>query len=353
MKKFSYFPLVGILTSPGKTEDSFRGEQQVFKALQKELLRIGGLSFIFTTEDFKEHYVNGYIYNEHADKWGKRTFPIPDLIYNKISFRKEELSALFLSLKQTYENNGKFFFNPSFFDKWESYCALEKSSKLKSYLPKTWMYRTINDLLAKLATYRSLYIKPVNGHKGKGIYKLSFDGMNYYIHKKNQTSTYLYADFIKAAEKILMRKPYLLQKEVITDTLDGCKYDLRIICLYDKGIHKIIGIGVRKADENSIITHVPNGGEIIPFQQIKDQCSKDKLNWLAEIVGSQLTKRYGFVGEFSMDVGITPRGKPILFEVNSKPMIFDEIDIQTKRIEQTAKLFAELANNTIHNKKEF
>ncbi|WP_299093324.1 YheC/YheD family protein [uncultured Metabacillus sp.] len=353
MKNASYFPLVGILSSPGKTEDSFRGNLKVFKAIQKELTKIGGLSFIFTTNDFNEHDVNGYFYYEHADKWGKRTFPIPDLIYNKISFRKEESSALFLSLKQTFENDGKYFFNPCFFDKWEVYLALVKSTTLNGYLPKTWMFTTINDVLEKLNTYHSLYVKPVNGHKGQGVYKLSYDGTSYYIHKKNQTINYVQADFVQDTEKLLMKKPYLLQKEIQTDTIDDCKYDLRILCLYEKGVHKIIGIGVRKADENSIITHVPNGGEIIPFQQVQDRCSEDKLDWLAETVGRQLIERYGFVGEFSMDVGITPQGEPILFEVNSKPMIFDEVDIQTKRIERTVKLFADLANSTSQNKKEF
>ncbi|MGM0876860.1 MAG: YheC/YheD family protein [Bacillota bacterium] len=346
MRKFNYFPLVGILTSKGKIEDSFRGDLSVFKSIQKELIRIGGLSFIFTTEGVNENYVSGYILYETHEKWGKISFPFPDIIYNKVSSRNEEKTNPFLTLYDFYKQRNKPFFNPSFFDKWDIYQTLSKSNQLLPYLPKTWVYTNMNDLLSKLNTYHSLYVKPVNGHKGKGIYKLSFDGLYYYIHRKNNRIKYFHSDFVHYVGKLLKECPYLLQMDIQTDKIDDCKYDLRILCLYDKGSHKISGIGVRKAAENSIITHVPNGGDIVSFQRIKHKYSDQQLNWLAETVGDELTKSYGFLGEFSMDIGLTPDGNPYIFEVNSKPMIFDEPDIQKKRVTQLVGMFRDLANTT-------
>jgi hypothetical protein len=70
------------------------------------------------------------------------------------------------------------------------------------------------------------------------------------------------------------------------------------------------------------------------------------LNRIAEAVGRELTKKYGLIGEFSMDIGLTSGGKPFIFEVNSKPMIFDEPDIQKKRESQLVKTFNDIANST-------
>jgi YheC/D like ATP-grasp len=342
MKNVNYSPLVGILTSNGQREDSFRGDSSIFKSIQKELMKVGGLSFIFTTDGICEDHVLGYIFYESQEKWGRISFPFPDIIYNKISFRKEEETTHFQSLYRLYKQEHKHFFNPCFFDKWEIHQTLSVSKQLKAYLPETWHYTTMTDLLNKLHTYHSLYLKPKHGHKGQGIYKIVFDQSSYYIHKKDNQSKYVYSDFVHDVEKLITQRDYLLQKDIQTDLIDNCKYDLRILCLYKHGFHTICGIGIRKAVKNSIITHVPNGGEIISIGKIKHKIPIEKLNWLAETIGSELTKSYGFIGEFSMDVGLTSERKPIIFEVNSKPMIFDEKDIQTKRITQLVQLFSDL-----------
>jgi glutathione synthase/RimK-type ligase-like ATP-grasp enzyme len=352
MRKYNYFPLVGILTSKGKKADSFCGDVSVFKAIQKELMAIGGLSFIFTTEGVHKDSISGYIYFDHHKKWGKIIFPFPDLIFNKVSSRKEETTSSFLSLYHLYTNEKKPFFNRCFFDKWDCYFTLSQSMELLPYLPETFIYSNINVLLDKLHNGYSFYMKPVNGHKGIGIYKLSFDGEFYYIHHKANKVRLVRSAFIQHINRLVKKQQYLIQTEIQTDKLDHCKYDLRILCIYEKDSHKISGIGVRKATKNSIITHVPNGGELVSFELIKEKCSISQLNWLAEKIGHELMESYGFIGEFSIDIGLTPDGKPFIFEVNSKPMIFDEYQIQEKRVIQLVGLFKQLTNTTNPKKKE-
>lgn len=353
MRKYKYFPLVGILASKGKKNNTFRGELAYFKSIQKELMSFGGLSFVFRTDDVHEDYVNGFVYYETKEKWGKISFPFPDLIYNRVALRKEELTPPFLTLFHSYTQQNKPFFNPSFFNKWDSYQALSKSKRLVPYLPETWMYTTITDLLSKLNIYHSLFLKPVNGHKGKNIHQLTFEDGQYFIRSNSNISKYTYDEFMLFFGKHWEQNQYLIQKAIKTDTIDECKFDLRILCIYENGSHKISGIGVRKAAKNSIITHIPNGGSIVSFQEVKHKCSPLQLNWLAETVGAELAKFYGFIGEFSMDIGLTPKGNPFIFEVNSKPMIFDENTIQTNRITRLVELFNELANTTNTYKKDF
>lgn len=342
MKKYNYFPLVGILASKGRKSNSFRGDAVMFKAIQKELMNKGGLSFVFTTDDIQDNSIIGYVFSEKNKKWGKASFPFPPIIYNKISSRMDEKTTDFIKLQQSYQQKNKTFFNPYFFNKWQCYQALTKEQKLLTYLPKTW-HHTNNLLILNLLKFGAIYAKPIKGRKGKGIYKLKEQDKIYYIFTKDTFKTYHKSSFLDELEYIIP-KDYILQQEIETDTVEGCKYDLRIHSLYSSGSYQITGIGVRKAAKNSIITHVPNGGEIISFASVGDNISINELDHLTELVGNSLSKSFGFVGEFSMDIGITPHGKPYIFEVNSKPMLFDEGNIQKKRITGLTELFIELAN---------
>jgi hypothetical protein len=219
MRKYKYSPLVGILTSKGKKENTFRGEHAYFKSIQKKLMAIGGLSFIFTTDDVHESYVTGFVFYETTEKWGKISFPFPDLIYNKVSSRKEETSPPFLSLYDSYKQKNKPFFNPSFFNKWDIYQTLSKSYRLVPFLPETWIDMTIHDLLSKLNNDHSLFVKPVNGHKGKGIYHLSFDGVHYTIQTKTNKVMYTHDNFVQYVGSLLQKNKFLLQKDIQTDKI--------------------------------------------------------------------------------------------------------------------------------------
>jgi glutathione synthase/RimK-type ligase-like ATP-grasp enzyme len=342
MKIADFVPLVGILASKGGNNHIFRGDATVFKNIQRGLSKFGGQSFVFTTDDVEENGVIGYVYFFELMKWGKISFPFPDIIYNKISSRSEETSDEVVALKTFFEQQRKPFFNYGFFDKWETYSALSQDKEMQSYLPKTWLFTDKINISDLLKSHYSLYAKPKNGHKGSGIYKLSRKEDHYMIQSNSTTITYNEEKFRTWVSNDINRENYLLQEEIMTDKIDDCKYDLRVICLYRGNEYKPIGIGVRKATKNSFMTHVPNGGEIIPFEQVKDRCSINQIYLLANKVGTILTKAFGFVGEFSLDIGITSKGWPFLFEVNSKPMIFDEREIQNQRITELVQLFIEL-----------
>ncbi|MBR8645638.1 hypothetical protein KEH51_21385 [[Brevibacterium] frigoritolerans] len=43
-------------------------------------------------------------------------------------------------------------------------------------------------------------------------------------------------------------------------------------------------------------------------------------------------KKIGFLGEFSIDIGEDESGSLFIYEVNSKPMQFDEEEIETNRL---------------------
>ncbi len=346
MEMYNY-PLVGILASNGRKADTFRGDIAVFKSIQKEMKARGARSFVFTTAGIHSTGITGYVYYEDYNRWGKISFPFPDLIYNKISTRSEETSSEFQNLYELYKQKEKPFFNPGFFNKWDCHILLSQEKTLQSLLPNTWLYTKELDLVNLFHTHPSLYVKPVNGYKGSGIVKIKkTDHHNVIVQTKKEKITLSNSEFLNWAEHTLKRNSYIIQEEIETDKFEGCKYDLRVLSMYRQGVYSSVGIGVRKAANDSIVTHVPNGGEIVSFHHVQDRCSIKQIDLLANHIGSTLSKNVGFIGEFSMDIGLTPSGSPYLFEVNSKPMIFDENAIQHKRIHQLVELFLTLIKKT-------
>jgi hypothetical protein len=107
---------------------------------------------------------------------------------------------------------------------------------------------------------------------------------------------------------------------------------------------KISGIGVRQSQGQEVTTHVPAGGKIVPFSDLPYQEDKQELQRLAILVGSSLLTFYRNIGEFSMDVGKSENGDLFIFEVNSKPMVFDEDSIRKDGLNHLIQLFSYLAD---------
>lgn len=340
MKADDFFPLVGILASKGYKENTFRGDSLTFKQLQFLLYKEGGLSFIFTLEDFHSTHVDGYVFIEGKNKWAKVVFPLPQIIYNRLSTRQEEQSTDFQRVSKIAIKKQISIINPSFFNKWDIYKILSEHEALKSYLPTTIHYSGEQSLLNMLKIFTSIYFKPVQGSKGKGIYKIIFQNSQYILFDKTGKPLSLSKDdFSRTLNQLVGNEPYLVQENIHTDTIEGQKYDLRILCIYNNGTYVIRGIGVRVARAGRITTHVPNGGSIVPIHLVNDKFDQEQLDWLANEVGRSLEKHYGFIGEFSMDIGIDLLGTPFVFEVNSKPMVFDEEEIQQARLHHLVSLF--------------
>lgn len=75
-------------------------------------------------------------------------------------------------------------------------------------------------------------------------------------------------------------------------------------------------------------THVPAGGVVISTEDLPMKTDQEIIEKLVSQCGKQLIAFYDDIGEFSADVGVTPDGKYYIFELNAKPMDFDEAPIK-------------------------
>ncbi|WP_449539284.1 YheC/YheD family endospore coat-associated protein [Ferdinandcohnia sp. Marseille-Q9671] len=332
-------PLVGILIG-SSDENSYIGNLPVLRNLLLSIQKHGALGVLLTPDSLKENQMEALTFYKPLQKWIKLRTPLPNAIYNRIPYRTMEKSQKFKEIVSYFKANKIPFFNPSFFSKWDTFQILQSNDYVRNFLPETILLKQKQDLEQMLKKHRELYIKSSVGHKGIGLYRIKYNQKGVVVETIHGKQSYAsLSSFWNVNNKVFSNEEFLLQRSVEADTFKEKRYDLRILCHYgDKG-HFISGIGVRLAGTNGFTTHVPNGGTILPYHALRSRFNEDTLQQLCFEIGKELMRQTGeFIGEFSIDLGRSVDGAIFIYEINSKPMIFDETHIKKKGLENLTKL---------------
>ncbi|MFX3624165.1 MAG: YheC/YheD family protein [Ectobacillus sp.] len=333
-------PLVGIFTS-GTASGKVYGDFKRFSAIQRELQKQGGISFIFTPFGLSEQTIEGYVRLENG-KWRKCMFPYPDVVYNRIPYRSHEQKQEVQHTFTLLSHKGIPVFNPSFFSKWEIYKAFRENPNLQKHLLDTVPLYIKDDLAASLAMHKTIYIKQSESTKGKHIFQAAQHGAKLLV--KDSSGKRDFVPFEDMWARIAhSNKLYIAQNTLIHDEQNGRKYDLRIVAHFLGGAFHISGIGVRLGAKGSIVTHVPNGGEILHVENLSRPIRYEILKTLVRQCGKSLCDHFGRVREFSLDIGVDQTGHYYIFEANAKPMVFDETAIERAVMRNLTAVFAEEA----------
>ncbi|CAG7631166.1 YheC/YheD family protein [Paenibacillus allorhizosphaerae] len=358
-------PTLAILTYADKTR-IFRGDQKNFV----DLIRTGEEHdvrvYVMTTTDFKlsGNHAVGYTYNPMTKSWDKKLQPLPNIIYNRIPYRKFELLPEVQQIIQSCMRNGQIrFFNPSFFNKWTLYEWLNQSKRTQPYIPVTEQLSNVSALDDLLKAHETVYLKPIRGKAGKGIMKVSLTEKSksriYELSIQDKTKSHIsrYSDVHKLWSQIrdlTDSKDYIMQQGISLASFKDRPFDLRVLVQKNgKGEWSIAGVGARLAGKMSITTHVPRGGSIDdPLKLLAvsfgTQASKriiSKAKQAALTIARQIEKASGHtLGEMSMDLGVDNEKNIWFFEANSKPMKFDEPLIRKKSLENLIRYSLFLSN---------
>jgi hypothetical protein len=341
-------PVIGILTAR-RSDGTITGNSELFVKLQRKLISLNGISFVFTYEDVGKDIIAGIQFDPELNRWIKGQFPFPDLVYNRIPFRKteqlDECQQFFSLLKKKNIP----FFNPCFIDKFELYQLLKEHPVLMNHLPDTLLVTANEELYSFLDRHKSIYLKPANASKGKGIFRLKLDSENALILQGRKT-TQSFQSFLHFWEKwheVLLLKPYLAQEEINSAEYDGFRFDFRILAHADAGEYTVTGIGIRQSQEQDLTTHIPSGGRMLPYEELQTATHDEFIHSIVSPIGTALSEQFGYFGEFSIDAAVSTTGHYYIFEVNSKPMSFDEPDIEARKIDQLCSLFHQLTKKDI------
>lgn len=329
-------PLVGILTNA--TSPSVVQPFGSRSPLLKQYIGPGSQKsffFAFTPSGVNWSAETVTAYFPSGDGWVRKTVPLPDVVYNRLSSRKAEKSLSIENFKERFVRRGTPIFNWSFFDKWDVYNLLEGDKEAFKHVPESHLNPTPERVKEMLEKHRFVYLKPTGGSLGIGIYRLTYHPKRGYFarfRRNGKNVLYRFAQFNGLMNLLNSRsgrmRNYVVQQGIRLMEIDSCPIDFRFH-LHKNGQNEwvVAGIGAKKAGKGSVTTHVKNGGQIMTPEQVLDrvfgskadailQNAKQTAIKLAEAI--EKNSRH-LLGELGFDIGIDQNERIWMFEANSKP----------------------------------
>lgn len=346
-------PMLGVITCRCRSKVSPRrpfGNQSFrFKGLCISARRLGLRTYVFFAEDvdFDSGRIRGMTFSEKRNAWVTRYQRLPDAVYNRIPTRKHEAKTSVRSVLEAIQEQGIPLFNTRYLYKFEVYKAAKNSQTIAPHLPETRRLRGVNDLETMLAKHGTVYLKRNDGTLGNGIgvikatrngIVLKKTGANRKVQKKRLSRQQLSA----VVTMYLRRGRYLVQQGLDLVTYQGRPLDFRVMVQKrGDGKWRLTGAATRVAGPKQITTHVPRGGSRLSFAQgimcaagadpRRTKTMASEIRKLCCATARRVERTLGLhLAEASLDVGIDVNGKIWIIEMNSKPFLFDERDIQAR-----------------------
>lgn len=341
-------PVIGILTvSKG---ERLLGNRANFIDLIRTGQRRGVLVCVVTPEamDWEQSTVRAWRYDLRAKRWYRQVIPLPTVVYNRVPNRDYEASSTVVAtIERLQQSPHHHLFNPHFFNKWEITKILQQTD-IATYLPKTELIANNETLERMCREHRAIYLKPVAGKAGNGIYRLTHVHGRYVLEssfggKKTRQRSDSVADVWQFVQPLLQQTPYIAQQAISLLTYEQRPFDVRVLVQKDgHGQWGVSGVGIRVAGKGGITTHVPQGGAILDrrralvpyFGERRSRHILDSIRTLATNIAMRLDDHYRTLGEMSMDIGVTKEGELWFFEANAKPMKFDEPSIRKVQLQR-------------------
>lgn len=347
-------PTLAILTMDDELL-LFRGNRSNFSDLIAAGEDQGFTVYVLTIKHlkFKQSRLTGFAYEKQSQTWQRRSFPFPDVIYNRIPQREDELlPTVRRKIAACIRHPRVHFYNPTFFNKWTLFRWLNKSRTTKGFTPATRKLLSQAGLAKMLGKHPFLYLKPASGKAGAGIMSIHIQPDNplpyrLKIQENKKSATYKCATLGKLWSRIKKQSKnldYIAQQGIDLATYNDRRFDLRALVQKNgRGQWDITGVGARVAGMNSITTHVPRGGSIDdPESLLASVFGKDtarrimtKARHTSLLISRQIERASGHdLCEMSMDLGVDKQGNIWFFEANAKPMKFDEPHIRKRSLER-------------------
>ncbi|HZG77212.1 MAG TPA: YheC/YheD family protein [Paenibacillus sp.] len=361
--KESAGPVAAILTYRDGTR-IFRGNRDNFIDLLRTAKEEGVTAYIVAQDDLdvRARKLKGYVYSPSKRKWVLGERPFPDVVYNRIPYRKfEQLPEVQEVIRDCLAHPTIRFFNPAFFSKWSLFEWLRESKLTRGHIPETVRLSGLGEFARMVRKHRNVYLKPVKGKAGKGIMKVqqlsgkrrsNDDGYRLTCQSGDGVESMTFdtvTAMYETVKKYMDDKEYIAQQGITLAVAGGRPFDLRaLVQRNSRGEWRVSGIGARVAGASSITTHVPRGGSIgdpskllaTVFGPTSGRTILRQARETALVLASQIEKGSGHtLGEMSMDLGVDTTGKLWFFEANSKPMKFDEPHIREKSLRRLVRFW--------------
>lgn len=328
-------PLLGIMinTKPNERNPHFFGEMTRFL---DECVKAGQSSgiqtFVFSPEkiNLDQKVIHGW--SKQKGKWVSHTYPLPNVIYNRITSRRvEEKTSLQNRLSQLRNLAQTHIFNEKFLDKWEVHQILRNDPDINHMLPTTHLYHILT-LQKMFNHYPVLFLKPVNGSLGNGIIRLIQSPKEYLFQSTSTQGTVTIRSKSKkrCLERVARRigkQRYLIQRGLSLVKFENRPIDFRILVQKNnQGEWSVTSAVGRIARSEQFVSNLARGGTVLTASEVLKRFNVPNKPNLAKLheIALKIAHRFdhlasGHFAELGIDLALDGKGKVWLIEMNSKP----------------------------------
>lgn len=341
-------PVLGILTRQfSKQRHSFGAQDRFLRSLLMRAKELDGLAFVFSHQDInlERKRINGYYLSRDADSsWTRHWFPLPDVYYNRYFPGSNVLRSRDLAL--LLSRYGVKSFNSAVGNKWNVFRQLNREKDIARHLPETRLLASPTSLAALLNKYPGVYVKPVNGCKGRAISRVTRRQGRYLLKSNQDHSGKLLNSIQEVYNRLRSGNPneILLAQQAIKAPSGQSHFDVRVMLQKDRFNHwEVTGIAARVGGNGQVTTNLHTGGRAATLEKVLQARNMgiEEIDYIVgEIVrlglriGQTLEKRSSALGDLGLDFIIDEKGKVWFLEVNPKPgrRAFSFISKETRKI---------------------
>lgn len=329
-------PLIGVFIGQSKVTHLIKGGwDSIYWQFQNWTAECGGLLYFFTLPDidWDQLKVTAYYWNQEK-VWTKCLYPLPEVIYDRC-FGQGGTEKSY-ALRKAIANKElalKVFNQTPKITKKETYQHLINYPETKAHLPFFSPY-TPENFRQLMDECQSIYIKPNNLYKGKGVMRVTKKEQNFEIEfRREQTNEIIFCkDFNSLADQLtsmlLENYEYVLQAEIQLATFLGNRFDVRVMLQKrEPSLWEVSAVNARMSPVGSVITSPRSGGHALRIDEVlatsfpgSENKILEQIKSFSKVVGFKMEEKYGFLGELGIDLGIDVNGKVWLIEVNGRPL---------------------------------
>lgn len=330
-------PVLGILTVYRNEQKFIDWEERLFfKKLTASGQQIGLEVVVFTPEDvdYPNEEVLVQAYQPSESKWIRKQIPLPPLIYDRFRFHAGGRILQLRKFRQSFPD--LIYLSRPLADKWTVYQKLHEIAEIRPHLPMTISYTSKEDLFRSLKSNRMVFLKPVRGTGGRGIFKIERFDQNRYILSERDLQRRIVkpvklteGQVASRLEKMNISNHFVIQQGIDIRLSNKRVHDFRLLMQKNgEGTWEATGCAGRIGPKGSITSNLHGGGKAVALQELLNRRFDDdaqissvrqKMVRFGHRIVQKLEHEFGSLCELALDLAIDREGKLWLFEVNSKP----------------------------------
>lgn len=280
-----------------------------------------GVLFVCSQDwiDVKNKVMTGYYFTKNST-WKKGLFPIPTVIYNRTYMK----NVIFKKLRKGDKIN---VFNNCRLSKLKLWKLLYKEPFVNSHLPFTQTLKNVNSFIAMTNHFNTVYLKPTNLSRGRGIYQAKKMKLGYLIKDTRNRERIFFTkqELEQFINNLTKQRNYIIQQGV--PFLYGNKLvDFRVYMQKDETKEwNCSGIYGRVSKSNRVITNLKHSQQLLTIDHALDKFfhlkKAERLKIEQEMIQAcknictALEKKKQIIADVAIDVVVDKQMKIWILEV--------------------------------------